>query len=161
LQERESWLVLNVSKDLPKENKKSGHGVIGYDKKKKTFYLICDNPKCKEARMVQKEGDRFGIRLIKKRLKLDERLMRYAFSLYGIPKILLRNAVPVKEAERYVDDYEITPIFSYKWSDKEKKVKIIKKPWIFPDDKRIPSYSLLPAPVVVSMIKQMVKILNL
>jgi len=134
---------------------------IGYDKKKKTFYLICDNPKCKGARMVQKEGDRFGIRLIKKRLKLDERLMRYAFSLYGIPKILLRNAVPVKEAERYVDDYEITPIFSYKWSDKEKKVKIIKKPWIFPDDKRIPSYSLLPAPVVVSMIKQMVKILNL
>jgi len=87
---------------------------IGYDKKKKTFYLICDNPKCKGARMVQKEGDRFGIRLIKKRLKLDERLMRYAFSLYGIPKILLRNAVPVKEAERCVDDYEITPIFSYK-----------------------------------------------
>jgi len=134
---------------------------VGYDKKTKKFYLICDNPDCKKTRMISKEGDKLGIKAIKDRLKLDEKLMEMAFSLYGIPKILLRNSIPINKAKQYVDDYEITPSYSYKWNEKTKKVEVIKKAWQILDDKGIPSYSLMPAPIVVSMIKQLVKVLNL
>jgi adenylate kinase family enzyme len=134
---------------------------IGYDGKTKNFHLICDNPQCKEAKMVSKEGDEFGIEPIKERLKLDEKLIEQAFSLYGIPKILLRNSVPVNVAKEYVDDYEITPEYSYQWDEKSKEVRIIEKPWIILDDEGIKSYSLLAPPVVVSMIQQMAEVLNL
>jgi len=134
---------------------------IGYDKKMKEFYLICDNPQCRGARMVSKEGDELGIKPLKKRLVLDEELMEKAFSLYGIPKVLLRNSIPVEEAEKFVDDYEITPEYTFEWSEKEKKVKIKEKPWIVLDDEGIPSYSLLAPPVVVSLIKQIVEVLSL
>jgi len=87
--------------------------------------------------------------------------MEKAFSLYGIPKVLLRNSVPVKEAKNYIDDYEITPEYIYEWDEKTKSVKIIEKPWQVRDDEGIPSYSLLPPPVVVSLIKQMIEVLNL
>jgi len=30
------------------------------------------------------------------------------WQLYGIPKVLLRNSIPVSVAKDYVDDYEIT-----------------------------------------------------
>jgi len=132
---------------------------IGFDEKKKEFYLMCENSGCKKARMVLKEGDELGIEPIRARLKQDQELMEKAFSLYGIPKILLRNSVPVKDAKKFVDDYEITPEYSYKLTGK--KIKIIEKPWQIPDDEGIPSYSLMPPPVVVSMIKQMVEVLNL
>ncbi len=82
-----------------------------------------------------------------------------AFSLYGIPKILLRNTVPVKEAQNFVDDYEITPQYDFEWSEKEKKVKIKETPWVVLDDGGAESYSLLPPPVVVSLIKQMTDVL--
>ena len=134
---------------------------IGYDKKKKEFYLICDNPQCQKVKMVAKEGDELGIKPIKERLKLDEKLIEQAFSLHGIPKILLRNSLPVKVAQKYVDDYEITPEYSYQWDEKNKKIKIIEKPWIVLDDQKVPSYSLLAAPVVVSLIKQTAKVLGL
>ncbi len=134
---------------------------VGYNKKKKEFYLICDNPNCKGAKMVSKEGDKSGIKLIKKRLIMDEKLIDQSFSLYGVPKVLLRNSVPIKFVKKYIDDYEITPEFCYKWDEKEKKVKIFKKPWIIKDDNGIASCSLMPGPVVVSMLKQMVKALNL
>jgi adenylate kinase family enzyme len=127
----------------------------------KEFYLICDNPDCQGARMILKEGDELGIEPIRKRLEMDEKLMDKAFSLYGIPKVLLRNSLPTKIAARYVDDYEITPEYSYQLSDKTKSVKIIEKPWQVLDDRGVPSYSLLPPPVVVSLIKQMVEVLNL
>jgi len=147
--------------------------------------LICENNK---ARMVKKEGDELGIKPIRERLKVDEKLMELAFSLYGIPKILLRNSVPVKDAKDFVDDYEITPEYILEWNKKSKKVhpvrnlknkrdsniklskkqfgvsdgvKVKEKPWIFLDDKGVPSFSLLPQPVVISMIKQMVEVLNL
>jgi hypothetical protein len=48
---------------------------------------------------VQKEGDEFGIELIKERLEMDEKLMKLAISLYGIPKIFLRNAIQLKGLE--------------------------------------------------------------
>jgi len=111
--------------------------------------------------MVSKEGDERGIEPIRERLKMDEKLMEKAFSLYGIPKVLLRNSVPVKEAKNYIDDYEITPEYIYEWDEKTKSVKIIEKPWQVRDDEGIPSYSLLPPPVVVSLIKQMIEVLNL
>ena len=64
--------------------------------------------------MIAKEGDEFGIAPIKDRLQTDEKLIKQAFALYGIPKILLRNSVPVKKVKVCVDDYEITPEFYYK-----------------------------------------------
>jgi len=132
---------------------------IGYDKKTGEFYLICDNPRCQGARMVKKEGDELGIRPIKKRLKMEERLIKEAISLYGIPKIFLRNSVPQKLAKKYIDDYEITP--EYYYEIKDGKIEIKERPWIILDDQGRKSYSLLPPPVVVSLIKQFTKVLNL
>ncbi|HXK31987.1 MAG TPA: nucleoside monophosphate kinase [Candidatus Paceibacterota bacterium] len=132
---------------------------IGYEAKKKEFYLLCDNPKCRGARMVRKEGDDFGIKPIKDRLKRDGKLINQAFSLYGIPKILLRNSVPKKSAKSSVDDYEITPEYYYEWKGDKAIVK--ERPWLVPDDNKEPSYSLLPPPVVVSLIKQISDVLGL
>lgn len=146
---------------------------IGYDSKKTTtrpppshlrwapFYLICDNLSCQGAKLLKKEGDELGIELIRERLKMDETLIEKAFSLYGLPKILLRNSLPVSKAQKFVDDYEITPEYHYQWDERTKKVKIKEKPWIIADDKGIQSYSLLAPPVVVSLIKQLVEILKL
>ena len=134
---------------------------IGYDEKKGEFCLICDNPDCQGARMVQKEGDKSGIMAIEKRLKMYEKLIKKAFSLHGIPKVLLRNSIPVQDAKKYVDDYEITPEYVFKYIRKTKKVKVIEKPLKFRDEKGLLSYSLLPEPIVVSLIKQLVKTLPL
>jgi len=134
---------------------------IGYYEKKKEFYLICDNPKCQNVKMITKEGDELGIRPIKERLKKDERLMKEALSFYGIPKILLRNSVPVKEAKELIDDYEITPEFEFRWNKAQKRVDIIKKPWKILTENNELSYSLMPPPVVLSLIHQLVKIFNL
>ena len=134
---------------------------VGYDEKKKEFYLICDNPNCKGAKMVSKEGDELGTKPIQERLKLDGKLIDKSFSLQGVPKVLLRNSIPAKDAKKYVDDYEITPEYHYEWDARTKKVKIIEKPWIILDDEGIKSYSLLAAPVAVSLIKQLVEVLKL
>jgi adenylate kinase family enzyme len=134
---------------------------IGYDEKNKDFYLICDNPSCKGEKMISKEGDELGNDLIRERLEMDEKLMRKAFSLYGIPKILLRNCIPVEKAAECVDDYEITPEYNYKWLPENSEIKTIEKPWQVSDDEGTASHSLLAAPVAVSLIRQMVKVLNL
>ena len=134
---------------------------VEYEEKEKKFYLICDNPKCKGARMIQKEGDNLGIDPIRPRLEKDEEILRKAFALHGVPKVLLRNHVPVAEADKYFDDYEITPEYGYEWNEAEKKVAIIEKPWVFPDDEGIDSVSFLAPPVVISFIKQLARVLNL
>ena len=134
---------------------------VGYDKEKKEFHLICDNPGCKGVKLLSKEGDELGIEPIRERLKLDGKLIEESFSLYGIPKILLRNSISVKDAKKFVDDYEITPEYVFGWDEKEKKVKVKEKPWVLVDDEGIKSFSLLPQPVVVSLIYQMVDVLNL
>ena len=102
-----------------------------------------------------------GIEPIRERLKLDGKLIEESFSLFGIPKILLRNSIPVKEAKNFVDDYEITPEYVFEWDKKEKKVRVKGRPWVLVDDERMESFSLLPQPVVVSLIKQMVDVLSL
>jgi len=134
---------------------------IEYDKKNKKFHLLCDNPSCKGARMVTKEGDEFGIKPIKERLDKDGLLIKQAISLQGIPKILLRNSIPVDKVKDSVDDYEITPEFQYQYNKKEDKVEVTQKPWQILDDEGVPSNSLMPPPVVVSLIKQLAEVLGL
>ncbi len=134
---------------------------IGYDKVKKEFYLLCDNPKCKPTRMGRKEGDQKGIAPIKERLKKDQKLLEEANMLYGIPKVLLRNSVPQSKAKEYLDDYEITPEYYYELGKVDKKIVVKERPWVVSDDNNKPSYSLMPPPVVVSLIRQIVKVLGL
>jgi len=134
---------------------------IRYDEKNKEFYFICGNSDCQGIRMIPKEGDELGIKPIRERLKMDEKLIERAFSLHGIPRILLRNSIPIEIAKNYVDDYEITPEYFFQWNEKIKKVEVIKTPWVISDDEGIPSYNLLPSAMVVSLIKQMVEVLNL
>jgi len=99
---------------------------VGYDKEKKEFYLICDNPECNKARMVAKEGDALGIEAIRGRIQTDDKIMRMLLELNGVPKVFLRNSVPVKLAEDSVDDYEITPAYSFKLTRNYKKLKLLK-----------------------------------
>lgn len=160
IDERIKWRRICPKCQTPRNLKLLATKEVGFDQNKKEFYLICDNPACRGVRMIEKEGDALGIKPIEKRLKMDEELMKKAVSLYGIPKILLRNSVPIKEAEKFIDDYEVTPEYNFEFDKKTKKVKIKERPWQIIDDEGIPSFSLLPPPVVVSLIKQMVKVLN-
>lgn len=132
---------------------------VGYDEKKGKFYLVCDNSECGEGRMEPKEGDELGIEPIRERLQTDENLIRQAMALYGIPKVLLRNSIPVEISSEYVDGYEITPEYSYKLEGE--KVRVIEQPWKMKDDEGVESYSLMPPPVVVSLIKQLVEVLGI
>jgi adenylate kinase family enzyme len=134
---------------------------IGYRQDKKEFYLSCDNPVCSGAEMTAKEGQDLGMEGIRERLETDASLIERANSLYGIPKILLRNSIPLDKAKDLADDYEITPEYSFQWNEAEKKVVVIEKPWVFPDDQGVPSVSLLAPAVVVSLIKQLVLILDI
>lgn len=133
---------------------------IEYDPKLKEFTLICDNPACKGAKTVRKEGDDLGIDPIRPRLAKDEEILRKAFNLHGIPKVLLRNHISVKEGRKYYDDYEFTPEYVLSWNEKAKKVEVEEKPWTVKDDNGVESYSLLAAPVVVPMLKQLAEILG-
>ncbi len=135
---------------------------VGFDEKTKKFFLICDNPDCKDARMFGKEGDSAGIESIRERLELDDKLIKKVMSLHGIPKILLRNAVPVSSIkDNIVDDYEITPKYVYKHDKKTGKITTSEEPWVVKDDEGSDSYSLLAPPVVVGLLKQLVKAFEL
>lgn len=134
---------------------------IGYDKETGKYFLICDNPECGGARMVGKEGDDAGIESIRDRLNLDDKLIKKVMSLHGIPKILLRNAGPMDSMEETVDDYEITPKYVYEYDKETEKVKIAEVPWVTKDDKGVDSYSLLAPVVVIDLLKQLVKALDL
>lgn len=131
---------------------------IEYNEKDKKFHLLCDNPDCTGERMVPKEGDDLGIEPIRPRLEKDEEILRKAFTLHGIPKIFLRNHVPLTDAKDYFDDYEITPEYVLK-KDSNGKVKVEEKPWTVMDDNGVESFSLLASPVVIALIKQLVEIL--
>jgi len=132
-----------------------------YNKKTKEIFLICDNVDCagyKKQAMVKKDGDELGLEPIRNRIKNDAELIKQALQLHGIPKVILNNSIPVKDKEKY-KEYEITPEFVHKVDEANKKVKVIEKPWIVKDDEGNDSYSLLAAPVVLSMIKQIHSIL--
>jgi len=134
---------------------------VEYDEKTGKFFLICDNPECKGAKMVAKEGDEQGIAPIRERLEKDEKLIAQAFSLHGVPKVMLRNSIPINRAEEIVNEYELTPEYSYSRDVKTGKVEVLEKPWQVLDEREEPVYSLMPPPVVVSFIKQMTKALGL
>ena len=134
---------------------------IGYDAAAKEFYLICDNPNCAPGtRMTTKEGDELGIEPIRDRMEVDEKVMRMLLNLQGVPKVHLRNAIPVAQAAATVDDYEITPSYRYEWDAAGNKVNVIEEPWTVRDDNGESSYSLLPAAVTVSLIKQTATVLG-
>jgi len=134
---------------------------IEYEEKDRTFHLICDNPACTGARMVTKEGDENGIEPIRARLDKDEVLMGQIFKMHGISKVFLRNSIPVNQVKEYTDDYEITPEYSYSWNEKTHSVELSERPWEVKDDKGQTCNSLMPPPVVVSLIKQLVAALGL
>ncbi|MDP2927130.1 MAG: nucleoside monophosphate kinase [bacterium] len=135
---------------------------VGYDEVQKEFYLICDNPACRGQRLNRgKEGDNLGLEALRERLTAEENLMKEALKLHGVPKILLRNHLPVDRSLELADQYEITPEYSYEWLEQVKEVRVLEKPWIFPDDDGVPSVSLLAPAVVVSLIKQLAQTLNL
>ncbi len=128
------------------------------------FHLLCDNLNCPDngkAKMVIKEGDELGIEPIKARLEKDEILIKQALTLQGVPKVLLRNSIPVSEVKEATDDYEITPEYTYSFNEAKNKVETSEKPWEILDDQSVLSNSLMPPPVVVSLIKQLVKALSL
>lgn len=160
IDERIKYRVVCPVCNTPRNTKLLATSKVEYDVKTKEFYLVCDTPGCTGGRMVAKEGDELGIEPIRPRLVKDEEILKSVFGLHGVPKILLRNAIPVKEAKTMFDEYEITPQFDYILG-KNNKVEVIESPWVVKDDEGRPSHSLMPAPVVVSMIKQMVDVLNL
>jgi adenylate kinase family enzyme len=134
---------------------------VGHDEVNKSFYLICDNSNCEGKKMITKEGDELGIEPIRERLNKDESLIKQAFSLQGVPKILLRNSIPIDKVKEFVDDYEITPEYHHSFNEKENRVETIEKPWQILNDEGASSNSLMPPPVVVSLIKQLVKTLGI
>ncbi|MEK7077424.1 MAG: hypothetical protein AAB967_04320, partial [Patescibacteria group bacterium] len=125
------------------------------------FYLICDNPACEPLRMEPKQGDELGIEPIRARLEVDDKIFAQLLNLSGVPKIFLRNSVPIEKAKEYIDDYEITPGYYYEYDSAAKKAKVIEKPWTVLDDNGVPSYSLLPAAVTIGLLKQTADVLEL
>lgn len=160
INERIKYRVICPICKTPRSTKLFATREAGYDESTKQFYLMCDNPSCGKARMVPKEGDELGIEPIRARLEVDNQIFKQLLKLEGVPKVYLRNAIPVDKADEYVDDYEITPEYCYELDDSG-NVGIIEKPWTINNDEGVSSRSLLPAAVVVSMIKQIAKELNL
>jgi adenylate kinase family enzyme len=133
---------------------------IEYDEATDEFHLVCDAPGCNGGRMVGKEGDEKGTGPISERLEMDEHLIKQAFNLYGVPKILLRNSVPVDKAEEFVSQYELTPEYNYVYNKETKEVETKETPWTFEDENGVKSHSLMAPPVVVSFIKQLADLLK-
>lgn len=144
----------------PRSPKLAPTGNIGYDETKKEFYLICDNPSCNSVRMVPKEGDELGIDPIRERLETDDKIFRRLLELTGIPKIRLRNCIPINTAWDYVEPYEVTPMYEYELDNVTKKIKIIEKPFVVKDEDGVDCISLLPATVTVALLEQTATLLN-
>lgn len=160
IDERMKTRVICPKCSTPRSIKLLATAFAGYDEKQKEFYLMCDNPACNKARMVAKEGDELGIEAIRDRIEMDDKLIKKVFDLHGVPKVFLRNSVPVDLANDVVDRYEITPMYDYEQT-KSGEINIIEKPWSVKDDNGIESYSLLAPAVTVAMIRQIAKVLGL
>ena len=102
-----------------------------------------------------------GIEPIRERLEKDENLMEQIYKMHGIKKILLRNTIPIDKVRENYDDYEITHEYVYSFDKNNQKVNIQEKPWEVRDENGVVSNSLMPPPVVVALIKQLVKVLDL
>jgi len=157
IDERIKYRVICPICKTPRNTKLLATHKAGYDEKTNEYYLICDEH---NVRMVPKEGDELGIEPIRKRLEMDQEIFNQLLKLTGVPKVYLRNSIPVKVAKEFVDDYELTPEYYYE-REANGEVKILQKPWTVKDDNGEESYSLLPAAVVVALIKQTAKVLGL
>jgi adenylate kinase family enzyme len=160
IDERIKYRVICPICKTPRSLKLLATKEAGYDDSNGTFYLKCDTPSCNGKRLVPKEGDELGIEPIRARLETDGQIFKQLLQLQGVPKVLLRNSVPVDKAAEYVDEYELTPAYGYE-KGAEGKVKILETPWVVNDDDGVPSYSLLPPAVVLGFIKQTAKALEL
>ncbi len=161
IDERMKYRVVCPTCHVPRNTKLLRTKDIGYDAMAREFYLLCDNPECAGIRMVAKEGDELGIEAIRDRIEVDTRVMSTLRTLEGVPKVYLRNAIPVNVAGEYVDDYEITPSYRYEWDGAAGKVRVIEEPWIVKDEAGVPSHSLLPGAVAISLVKQTAGVLDL
>jgi len=161
IDERMKYRVVCPICHAPRNLKLLATKKVGFNEEEKEFYLMCDDPECKSARMEAKEGDSLGIESIRDRLEMDDKLINKVFSLHGVSKILLRNAIPVDVANDYVDDYEITPEYYYEFDEQNKTVKTLTRPFTVKDDEGVEVYSLLAPPVVLTLIKQLAKTLDL
>jgi len=161
IDERIKYRVICPICKTPRSTKLLATKEAGFDKATNTFYLMCDTPACSKARLVAKEGDELGIEPIRERLETDDKIFKQLVELKGVPQVFLRNSVPVAEAAQDVDDYELTPAYSYEYDETSNSVKIIEKPWTIKDDNGVESYSLLPAAIVCSLIEQISKVLGL
>ena len=161
IDERIKYRVVCPICNTPRNLKLLATKEVGHDEATGEFYLKCDNPNCHQARMVKKEGDQLGIEPIRKRLEVDAQIFNQLLTLSGIPKVYLRNSVPVDKATEAVDDYELTPSYEYELDPATKKVRTKETPWTVKDDDGVLSYSLLPPAVVVSLVKQVTEVLGL
>lgn len=161
IDERIKYRVICPVCKTPRSLKLLATKEVGWDEAMREFYLKCDNPSCAVARMVPKEGDELGIAPIRERLETDEKIFRQLLELSGVPKVKLRNSIPVSAAKEFVDDYELTPEYYYERDSATGVIRTLEKPWIIQDDNGIPSYSLLPPAIVVSLIKQVTEVLGL
>jgi adenylate kinase family enzyme len=157
IEERMKYRVICPVCQAPRNTKVLRTKNIGYDKENKEFYLLCDEH---GERMVPKDGDAEGLESIRGRLDKDQSLIDKTTTIYGVPKILLRNAIPVSEAKKYFDDYEITPMYSYEFDDKG-EVVVKESPWTVKDDEGVEVNSLLSPSAVVVLIKQLTSALKL
>src|SRR3989344_2741491 len=162
IDERIKYRVVCPSCQTPRNTRLFATKEVGYNAEKEEFYLKCDNPDCKDkgARMVGKEGDSAGIESIRGRLDKDDAVMDKAVGLEGVPKVFLRNSIPAGTAKENVDNYEITPAYSYKLGSDDKSVEVVEDSWVIKDDDGVDSYSLLAPPVAVSLFRQIADILN-
>jgi len=161
IDERMKWRRVCPICHTPRNLKLFTTKEVEYDESDKQFYLTCDNPDHQKSRMYGKEGDEMGIESIRDRLELDDELIAKIFSLHGVKKGLIRNAVPLDQAENLVENYEITPEYYYEYDENTKAVKTLERPFSVKDDEGVEVYSLLAPPVALSLIKQLVKALGL
>jgi adenylate kinase family enzyme len=73
IHERIKYRVVCPICKVPRNLKLLATKHAGYDEATGQFYLMCDKPECKGARMVPKEGDEQGIEPIRERLETDDR----------------------------------------------------------------------------------------
>ncbi len=161
IDERMKYRVVCPVCQTPRSTKLLKTKQVGYDKDKDEVYLICDTKECNGARLTTKEGDNLGIEAIRDRIEADKEVMQTLLKLEGAPKVYLRNAIPKDKAGEYVDDYETTPSYRYEVHKGTGEVTTIEEPWVVKDERGADSYSLLPAAIVVSLIKQITAVLKL
>lgn len=131
---------------------------VRFDEEAEEYFLMCDNPNCEPTRMISKEGDSEGLELIKERLENDLDLVKMARQMYGIETIELYNSLEKDVALKYVDKYELTKEFYFEGNGDD--INLITKPFTV-EDHGTEYYSLLPAPVVVQFVRQLVGVFNL